>query len=73
MVACGSLLRDSGGRWRGEFAKKLGSCGVLQAEMWGICVILELAWTFGYRFVLLETDSCSWRWGDVVVASFLAA
>lgn len=56
-AACGSLLRDFDGRWRGGFAKKVGSCGVLSAELWGICEILKLAWSSGFRYILLESDS----------------
>lgn len=57
MAACGGLLRDPDGRWRGGIAKKIGICGVLQAELWGICEILQLAWRAGFRYIQLEIDS----------------
>lgn len=43
-AACGGLLRDFDGQWRG---------GIL----WGMCEILKLAWISGFKNVLLECDS----------------
>lgn len=39
------------------FASRMGVCGVVEAEMWGVLKGLELAWSEGCRRVLVETDS----------------
>ena len=33
-AACGGLIRDENGVWKGGFARRLGSCSVLEAELW---------------------------------------
>lgn len=39
------------------FSMSLGSCQVLQAELWGIIHSLKLARTKGFSKVLIESDS----------------
>ncbi|AES68207.1 hypothetical protein MTR_2g104410 [Medicago truncatula] len=35
-AACGGLIQDDQGHFVFHYANKLGSCSVLQAELWGI-------------------------------------
>ncbi|MCI20290.1 ribonuclease H protein, partial [Trifolium medium] len=54
---CGGVFRNESGAWLGGFARKLGSCSALMAELWGILSALQLAKEKGYRKVILESDS----------------
>jgi hypothetical protein len=40
---CGGLFRNSNGRWTKGYAKKIGSCDVFHAEMWGLYLGLDMA------------------------------
>lgn len=42
---------------RRGFHKPGGSCSFLNAELWGICLDLQLAWNLGARQVVIEVDS----------------
>ncbi|KAK8497391.1 hypothetical protein V6N12_018886 [Hibiscus sabdariffa] len=56
-VGIGGLIRDDRGCWRAGFARFIGRCSVLLAEMWAIYEGLLHAWSLGYRKVELESDS----------------
>ncbi|MCI34447.1 ribonuclease H protein, partial [Trifolium medium] len=56
-AGCGGVFRNESGAWLGGFARKLGSCSTLMAELWGILSALQLATEKGYRKVILESDS----------------
>ncbi|KAF7842172.1 putative non-LTR retroelement reverse transcriptase [Senna tora] len=56
-AACGGVIRDSEGRFIAGFAKNLGSCDALAAELWGVRMGLELALEMGLKKVVIETDS----------------
>ena len=43
LARCGDLLRDSDGRWIKGYTKKIGSCDVFHAELWGIYLGLDRA------------------------------
>ncbi|KAE8712026.1 hypothetical protein F3Y22_tig00110264pilonHSYRG00044 [Hibiscus syriacus] len=51
------VVRDSEGRWIGGFAKVIGVCSALEAEIRGVLQGLALAWDLGLRSVILEIDS----------------
>ncbi|KAK9046567.1 hypothetical protein V6N11_052453 [Hibiscus sabdariffa] len=53
----GGVIRDDRGSWRVGFARFIGRCPVLLAEMWAIYEGLLHAWSLGYRKVELESDS----------------
>ncbi|KAK8986461.1 hypothetical protein V6N11_010017 [Hibiscus sabdariffa] len=53
----GGVIRDDRGSWRAGFARFIGRCPVLLAEMWAIYEGLLRAWSLGYRKVELESDS----------------
>lgn len=59
MAACGGVVRDHFGAFVLAYAKKLGSCTVLQAELWGILHGVRLLLDRGYTRVAIETDSSS--------------
>ncbi|KAE8696076.1 hypothetical protein F3Y22_tig00110676pilonHSYRG00016 [Hibiscus syriacus] len=56
-AACGRAIRDSNGNWLIGFAKAVGICSVLEAELWGEFEGLLHAWRLGKRQAILETDS----------------
>ncbi|CAN1146754.1 hypothetical protein LINPERPRIM_LOCUS20623 [Linum perenne] len=51
------ILRDSLGRCFEAFRCNLGSCSVIKAELGDILVGLQLAWSFGYHKILVQSDS----------------
>lgn len=57
LASCGGLIRDENGVWKGGFARKVGSCLILEAELWGLVEGLKLAWSLGFRCVEVEMDS----------------
>ncbi|KAF7837882.1 ribonuclease H [Senna tora] len=56
-ASCGGVIRDHEGRFLLGFAKNLGYCDVISAELWGIKLGLEVAWEMGARKIVIETDS----------------
>ncbi|KAF7811130.1 putative ribonuclease H protein At1g65750 family [Senna tora] len=57
LSACGGIARDSVGRFIIGFMRSLGDASVLNAELWGIFCALEVAWSAGFKKVLVESDS----------------
>ncbi|KAK8494673.1 hypothetical protein V6N11_076642 [Hibiscus sabdariffa] len=55
--ACGGVIRDCDGRWIRVFTKAIGQCSILEAELWGVHVGLEVAWSLGCRKLLVELDN----------------
>ena len=55
--SCGGVIRNECAAFLGGFAKNLGQCSVLEAELWGIYEGLNLAWEAGLRNIILESDS----------------
>lgn len=55
-ATCGGVLRDETAKFMGAFSKQLGSCGALEAELWGIYHGFKKAWNSGYRKVIFEVD-----------------
>ncbi|XP_016675124.1 uncharacterized protein [Gossypium hirsutum] len=53
----GGLICDQVGVWIASFTRNLQSCLVLMAELWGILDGLQIAWSFGLKKMVLETDS----------------
>jgi ribonuclease HI len=56
-AGCGGVFRDESGSWLGGFARMIGNCSVLMAELWGILSALQMAQEKGYQKVIVETDS----------------
>ncbi|KAK8630158.1 hypothetical protein V6N13_078964 [Hibiscus sabdariffa] len=56
-ASCGGVLRDHNGSWIRGFSKFIGRCSVVEAELWGIAVGMELAWSMGCRQLIVELDS----------------
>ncbi|MCH81163.1 RNA-directed DNA polymerase (Reverse transcriptase), partial [Trifolium medium] len=54
---CGGILRGSNAEWCGGFAKGLGACSVMMAELWGAWEGLRYTWRLGFRHVELHLDS----------------
>ncbi|KAE8664276.1 hypothetical protein F3Y22_tig00112801pilonHSYRG00014 [Hibiscus syriacus] len=50
------VIRDAQGTWFQGFSRSLGSCTVLNAELWSLHDSLLLAWNMGFRKVEVETD-----------------
>lgn len=56
-TGCGGVLRDRAEHWVTGFVRGLGMGTVLNAELWGILIGLQVAWNHGLRKVWLESDS----------------
>ena len=54
---CGGLLREASANWIHGFSYNLGSCSVVEVEIRGILQGLRLAWSLGFRRLLLATYS----------------
>ncbi|CAL0303157.1 unnamed protein product [Lupinus luteus] len=57
LASCAGVVRDHFGSFIFAFAKKLGECSVVQAELWGICEGLRLLQHRGFRKINIESDS----------------
>jgi hypothetical protein len=54
---CGGIIRGNNAEWLGGFAKGLGDCSVVVAELWGVLEGLSYAWRLRFRKVELHLDS----------------
>lgn len=45
------------GNWLKGYTKRLGWCDAIKAELWGILLGLEMAWTDGYKNVIVENNA----------------
>ncbi|KAL4291581.1 hypothetical protein GQ457_14G017740 [Hibiscus cannabinus] len=50
------VFRDAHGSWLGGFARNIGRCSVLLAELWVVHDCLSRAWSLNFRRLVLETD-----------------
>ncbi|KAL4362541.1 hypothetical protein GQ457_04G033940 [Hibiscus cannabinus] len=57
VIACGGVVRDDDGGWRGGFSRLIGIGSVIEAELWAIYDGLNFAWDLGFRRVMVESDS----------------
>uniref|UniRef100_A0A6N2MZS1 RNase H type-1 domain-containing protein n=1 Tax=Salix viminalis TaxID=40686 RepID=A0A6N2MZS1_SALVM len=64
IAGAGGVIRDHMGTWIGGFARNIGICSSVTAELWAIYEGLKLTWDKGFRKVYLESDS------RVVIALF---
>ncbi|KAK8475931.1 hypothetical protein V6N12_056672 [Hibiscus sabdariffa] len=53
----GGVLRDSFGTWLQGYCKCIGKTSTIQAELWGIYVGLQIAWSFGTDRLVVQSDS----------------
>lgn len=56
-AACGGVIRDTYGNMIVAFAKHLGDCSSLQAELWAIFYGVQLAKDRGFDRLKVESDS----------------
>ncbi|KAE8736080.1 Detected protein of unknown function [Hibiscus syriacus] len=56
-ASCSGIIGDSAGSWFVGLAKIVGSCSILDAELWGLFEGLRLTWDTGLRRILVESDS----------------
>ncbi|KAE8723185.1 hypothetical protein F3Y22_tig00012724pilonHSYRG00007 [Hibiscus syriacus] len=56
-ATCGGIIRNNIGEWILGYARAVGICSVVEAEIWGVFEGLTHAWNIGERQVILETDS----------------
>lgn len=56
-ATAGGLCRGENGQWLFGFSARLGNVSAQQAEVQAIWQGLEMAWTRGFRKVILESDS----------------
>ncbi|KAL4346674.1 hypothetical protein GQ457_17G015250 [Hibiscus cannabinus] len=56
-ASCGGVVRTSSGEWIIGFSKYVRICSTVVAELWDVFEGLVLAWTKGFRKVVLEVDS----------------
>ncbi|KAK9045415.1 hypothetical protein V6N11_059295 [Hibiscus sabdariffa] len=57
LAACGGVIKDCCDMWIRGFSKSIGRCTILEAELWGIHIGLEMAWSLGCRKLIVESDS----------------
>ncbi|KAF7838897.1 ribonuclease H [Senna tora] len=57
MIKCGGVFRDHNGQWITGFHKKLGAGDILQAELWGILLGVNLGIEKGFEKIIFECDS----------------
>ncbi|KAL4282616.1 hypothetical protein GQ457_16G001520 [Hibiscus cannabinus] len=50
------MIRGPAGEWIIGFAKGIGVCAVVDAELWGIYIGLTCAWNLSISGVVVETD-----------------
>ncbi|KAL4385886.1 hypothetical protein GQ457_09G014090 [Hibiscus cannabinus] len=55
-ASCGGIFQDSAGECLYGFSKFIGCCSIVETELWAIWVGLGLAWSKGFRPVMVETD-----------------
>ena len=51
------VIRDHIGSWIGGFARNIGLCSFVTAELWAIHVGIHMTWDKGFRKVVSEFDS----------------
>ncbi|KAK9148919.1 hypothetical protein Scep_007676 [Stephania cephalantha] len=56
-TTAGGLIRNDRGGWVRGFHHALGSCSVLDAELWGVLTRLRTAWQMEVDKLCLEVDS----------------
>ncbi|KAL5759738.1 hypothetical protein ACOSQ2_018576 [Xanthoceras sorbifolium] len=56
-LAAGDVLRDHNSKWLRGFCAHKESGNPLEAEIWAILFGINMAWSAGYRKVLVESDS----------------
>ncbi|KAL4274025.1 hypothetical protein GQ457_13G019690 [Hibiscus cannabinus] len=54
---CGGVLCSHQGTWITGFTKFIGRCSVLEAELWGIFIGLEVAWSMECQHLVVDSDS----------------
>jgi ribonuclease HI len=57
LAAARGLIRDCMGSWIRGFAINAGICTSVRAELWTVITGLELAWSLGFRKIILESNS----------------
>ncbi|KAK8529558.1 hypothetical protein V6N12_060337 [Hibiscus sabdariffa] len=79
-ASCGSGIRDSNGGWCIDFLKFIGSCSVIEAELWG-CTLVRPQFHAISNLVMHIFDLCGKEWSisfhhvfrsDNKVANYLA-
>ncbi|KAL4272876.1 hypothetical protein GQ457_13G021790 [Hibiscus cannabinus] len=55
-ASIGCVIRDEHGNWIRGFARNVGRCSVLFAELWAVHDSLVQAWYLDFRRVIIETD-----------------
>ncbi|RYR79610.1 hypothetical protein Ahy_A01g004421 [Arachis hypogaea] len=58
-AACGSVFRDSEGRFLKGFSCNLGICSIMHAKLWAVIHGLNIATTNGYHNLVVESDSAA--------------
>ncbi|KAJ1418600.1 Ribonuclease H-like superfamily [Sesbania bispinosa] len=56
-MGAGGVLSDDSSAWLLGFSAFLGPESAMEAELWAICEGLHLAWSHGYRSVVVESDA----------------
>ena len=56
-VACTGVFRDENGMWVLGYGRKLGNCTSLQAELFEVSTVPEIAWSRRMQQVIVECDS----------------
>ncbi|KAK9045332.1 hypothetical protein V6N11_059216 [Hibiscus sabdariffa] len=55
-ATCGGVLRNHHGEWIVGFAKSIGICSAIKAELWGIYKCPKYAWELGITRLQMESD-----------------
>jgi len=57
LAGCGGLIRNSNGKWIKDYFTQIGMCDVFHAEMWGMCLGLDVTWRLNNTHLVVESDS----------------
>ena len=57
LASAGGLVRNYCGEWVCGFSMNLGSCSIMEAELWGLYQGLKIAWERGFRLLQVEVDN----------------
>ncbi|KAH9720545.1 proline transporter 2 [Citrus sinensis] len=57
LASAGGLVRNYCGEWVCGFSMNLGSCSIMEAQLWGLYQGLKIAWERGFRLLQVEVDN----------------
>lgn len=56
-ASCTGVARDTCGTYLVGFWNNISGCSSLEVELWGVIYALKLAWSRGWKHVMIQCDS----------------